>query len=286
MQFGSLPDVLATNCDEEIVHSLAHLREYWSSLVRNNREKLLKIDVYTIETLQLLAPGISTRDRTTAKGIVLSGAVFSNFTQSERSSIWKKMKKKDQVIPSLYTFFRNMRYLKSCADCIKRLVVFSQYRSTVKSAMGGIFKPADPASRECLIQTSETGFRRYLDPQADHADLGYRQLWLYAMRHYPNLAKEPESDDLVAKPGCEKADETALYNMAVLAQKLGFDSPQIRELTSQSPDHQIARAALLKARKPDQYRYGDIFESLAGTIVGCFSLATPIDHHASREQVD
>ncbi|RJE17204.1 hypothetical protein PHISCL_10459, partial [Aspergillus sclerotialis] len=93
----------------EIVHSLAHLREYWSSLVRNNREKLLKIDVYTIETLQLLAPGISTRDRTTAKGIVLSGAVFSNFTQSERSSIWKKMKKKDQVIPSLYTFFRNMR---------------------------------------------------------------------------------------------------------------------------------------------------------------------------------
>lgn len=254
--------------------------------MRNNREKLLKIDVYTIETLQLLAPGISTRDRATVKDLVLSGAVFSNFTQSERSSIWKKMKKKDHVIPSLHTFFRNMRYLKSCADCIKRLVVFSQYRSTVKSAMGGIFRPADLASRECLIQTSETGFRQYLDPQADHAELGYRQLWLYAMRHYPKLAKDPESDDLVAKPGCEKADETVLYNMAALAQKLGFDSPQIRELTSQSPDHQIARATLLKARKPDQYRYGDSFESHVGTIVGCFSLATPIDHHATREQAD
>lgn len=188
--------------------------------MRNNREKLLKIDVYTIETLQLLAPGVSTRDRTTVKGLVLSGAVFSNFTPSERSSIWKKMKKRDDVIPSLFTFFRNMGYLKSCADCIKRLVTLSKNRTTIKSAMRGIFKPADPESPEsgqCLIQTSETGSRQYLDPQADHAELGYRQLWLYAMRHYPNLAKEPESEDRVAKPSCEKADETALYDMAILA---------------------------------------------------------------------
>lgn len=254
--------------------------------MRNNREKMLKIDVHTIQTLQLLGPGVSTKDRTTVKGLVLSGAVFPNFTQSERSSIWKKMKKKDNIIPSLHTFFRNMRYLKSCADCMKRLVVFSKHRSTVKSAMRGIYKPADPASGECLIQTSETGFRHCLDAQADHADFGYRQLWLYAMRHYENLAKEPKRANLVAKPGCEKADETALYDMAVLAQKLGFDSPQITELINQSPDRQIARAVLLKARKPDRYRYGDIFESLVSTIAGCFPQATPIDYHATSEHID
>ena len=70
-----------------MVHALDHLREYWSSIMRNNRDKLLKIDVHTIQTLQLLAPGVSTKDRTTIKGLVFSGAVFSNFTQSERSSI-------------------------------------------------------------------------------------------------------------------------------------------------------------------------------------------------------
>ena len=270
-----------------MVHGLTHLREYWSSLVRRNRAKLLKIDVHTIQTLQLLAPGVSTKDRATAKGLVLGGVVFSNFTQSERSSIWKKMKKKDNIIPSLYTFFQNMRYLESCADCMKRLIGFSQYRTTVKSAMRGIFKPADPASGECLIQTSETGFRQYSDRQADHADLGYRQLWLYAMRHYPNLAKEPTSDDRVAKPSCEKADETALYDMAVLAQKLGFDSRQITNLINQSPDRQIARAALLKARKPDRYRYdSDSFESFISTMAGFFSRAVPIDHETTSEQID
>lgn len=270
-----------------MVHGLTHLREYWSSLVRSNRAKLLKIDVHTIQTLQLLAPGVSTKDRATAKGLVLGGAVFSNFTQTERSSIWKKMKKKNDIIPSLYSFFQNMRYLESCADCMKRLVGFRQYRSTVKSAMRGIFKPAGPANGECLIQTSETGFRQHSDPQADHADLGYRQLWLYAMRHYPDLAKEPTSDDRVAKPSCEKADDTTLYDMAVLAQKLGFSSPQITKLMNQSPDRQVARATLLKARKPDRYRYdSDSFESFISTMAGFFSHAIPIDHEATSEQVD
>ena len=270
-----------------MVNGLTHLREYWSSLVRNDRAKLLKIDVHTVQTLQLLAPGISTKDRTTAKGLVLSGAAFSNFTQSERNSIWKKMKKKDNIIPSLYTFFRNMRYLESCADCMKRLVALSQYRPTVKSAMKGIFKPADSAGGEYPIQTSETGFRQYTDSQADYAELGYRQLWLYAMRHYPNLARESESDDLVAKPNYEKADETALYNMAVLARELGFVSPQIEKLIENSPDRQIARATLLKARKPERYRYdSDSFESLISTIAGCFIRAMPIEHQLPSERTD
>jgi hypothetical protein len=70
------------------------------------------------------------------------------------------------------------------------------------------------------------------------------------MRHYPRIPKEPESDNLIAKPSYEKADEMVLYEMAVLAWQLGFDSLQIKKLMEQSPDRQIAKAALLKARKP------------------------------------
>ncbi|KAF4210373.1 hypothetical protein CNMCM5878_004502 [Aspergillus fumigatiaffinis] len=64
--------------------------------------------------------------------------------------------------------------------------------------------------------------------------------------------------------------------MAALAQKLGFRSPQIKEILKQSPDRQIARATLLKARKPDRYYYdSETFESLVDRIVGCFVLAIP-----------
>ncbi|EED15600.1 hypothetical protein TSTA_050390 [Talaromyces stipitatus ATCC 10500] len=73
------------------------------------------------------------------------------------------------------------------------------------------------------------------------------------MRHYLSMSKDPESDDLLAKPANEKADETIVYNMAALAQKLGFTPPA---------------QCLLKARKPDSYEYStDDFEQSIRRIV-------------------
>ena len=153
---------------------------------------MLKVNINTVETLQLLAPGISSKDRITVKGLVHSGEVFSNFTTSERSSIWKQMKKKEGIIPSLHTFFKDLWYLESCANCMKRLITPTKCSPTIKSAMRAAFLSFDPGNAQFLIQTSETGFRRYAYSQVDPAELGYRQLWLYAMRHYPKLFKKPQ----------------------------------------------------------------------------------------------
>lgn len=244
---------------------------------------MLKIDVHTIETLQLLAPGVSKKDRTAVEGLVVSGGVFSDFSSSERASIWRRMKKRKAIIPSLHTFFQDLWYLESCANCMKRLVIPSKMCPTVKTAMLKSFEPAEPF----VIQTSETGFRRCSVSQADCAELAYRQLWLYAMRHYTKLPKKPEKDDPVAKAQCEKADETVLYDMAVFARRLGFHSPDIEELIKKSPDHQIARNALLRARKPDRYRYDSAtFESLASQIAGCFHRAIPLNYEPSSETVN
>ncbi|KAH3544594.1 hypothetical protein KXW20_008647, partial [Aspergillus fumigatus] len=60
-----------------------------------------------------------------------------------------------------------------------------------------------------------------------------------------------------------KADESIIHDMAALAQKLGFQTLQIKEILKQSPDQQITRATLLKARKLDRYHYdSETFESL------------------------
>jgi hypothetical protein len=75
-----------------------------------------------------------------------------------------------------------------------------------------------------------------------------------------------------------------LHDMAVLAQRLGFDSPHIQSLIQRSPDRQMARDILLKARKPDRYQYPeDIFESLVTRICDCFSEAVALDHPTSPE---
>ena len=247
---------------------------------------MLKIDVNTVETLQLLAPGISLKDRITVKGLVHSGGVFSNFTTSQRSSIWKQMKKKEGIIPSLHTFFKDLWYLESCANCMKRLIIPTKCSPTIKSAMRAAFLSFDPANARFLIQTSETGFRRYAYSQADPAELGYRQLWLYAMRHYPRLSRKPQKKDPAAKPNREVADQTILYDMAVLARRLGFKSPQIAQLIEQSPDRQIAQDALLRARRPDCYQYNEgEFECLINRVTECFLKAIPLDHQPPAQCV-
>jgi hypothetical protein len=77
---------------------------------------------------------------------------------------------------------------------------------------------------------------------------------MYAMRHYLEMAKDVQSGQS-ANPTRAKArataDEGVIHDMAALARKLGFRTLQIKAILKQSPDRQIARAALLKARKLD-----------------------------------
>lgn len=242
--------------------------------MNHDRNQMAKIDQYTVDMLQLRAPTASRADAKAVKGLIMSGEVFAGFSEPERITIWERMQSSeacDYIIPSLYTFFRDILYLEVCADGVKRLVVPNKKHPTVRSAMNHIFQH-NRSGEGCLVQTSETTFR-HADAGAERFEFGYRQIWLYAMRHYPGMAKDPISEDVIAKASRGKADKTVLYDMAVLARKLGFYSPQTEELLSHSPDREIAREALLKARKPGYYRYDSIESLIDHIIETCFGAA-------------
>lgn len=268
---------------EELVHYLTHVKHFWATLVDHDRTRMALIDLHTVDTLQLYAPRASKVDRKTVKGKILGGEVFSNFSRSERAVIWKRLRSHeacDGIIPSLHTFFRDISYLELCANAVKRLVLLNKQQSTVRSAFVHSFRSRRPDG-DCLIQTSETSFRRQPGTNDERLSSGYRQIWMYAMRHYPEMAKDVQSGQN-ANPTRAKArataDEGVIHDMAALARKLGFRTPQIKAILKQSPDRQIARAALLKARKPDHYYYdSETFESLIERIAGCFALAIPRD---------
>ncbi|KAJ5215343.1 uncharacterized protein N7498_001750 [Penicillium cinerascens] len=284
LKLCSVSRALAIGCDEELVNGLNDLYEYWASLVKYKRSKMLKFDTHSIQALQLLGPGVSNKDRKTAKGLVLGGEAFPRFTSAERASIWKKMKSRKRIIPSLHTFFYDVWYLESCANCLKRVVSLNQNQSTVKRAMRNAFSRPLCDKKGCLIQTSETKFRRDKSCETDRAEIAYRQIWLYAMRHYLELTKEPKNKDGVVK-SCEKADQKVLYDMAILAHKVGFRSEQIANLLKQSPDRQIAREALLKARKPEQFQYNG-FDSIVDRVAEYFNQASPLDCEPEEEFID
>ncbi|KAJ5640362.1 uncharacterized protein N7484_008224 [Penicillium longicatenatum] len=237
---------------------------------------MAKIDVFTVKALELTAPAACKVDARKAKGLILSGEAFSDFTETERNNIWHRMATHDAcngIIPSLHTFFRDINYLEACANGIKQLVKLGKGYPTVRAAMKQAFK-SDRSQITCPVQTSETAFRSHAGPSSDFFELSYRQIWLFVMRHYPQMAREATSKKVVAKTNSGKADEVVLYSMAVLSQKLGFHSKPASDLLNRPPDRQIAREALLKARKPGSYRYNrDTFESLIDRVVECFTSA-------------
>ena len=70
-----------------------------------------------------------------------------------------------------------------------------------------------------------------------------------------------------------------LYKIAILAKRLRFQSPQIKQLIQQSPDRQIAQDALLRAHRPDRYRYNkEEIKSLINKVTECFLRAVLLNH--------
>jgi hypothetical protein len=141
------------------------------------------------------------------------------------------------------------------------------------------FTYATQTSDHYGVEGAESTFAVKLGPAVDRFDLAYRQIWLYAMRHFREMPAERKKrkKDLLAKAGCGKADEMVLHEFAALADQLGFVSEEINDLTKRSSDWEIARSALLKARKPDRYEYDDaLFEAHVGQIARMFSTAIPL----------
>lgn len=53
---------------------------------------------------------------------LLSEKIFSTFSQQKCEAIWNKLLFFDSLISTLYTFFKNHKYLNACADCLKQLM--------------------------------------------------------------------------------------------------------------------------------------------------------------------
>ncbi|KAI1829420.1 hypothetical protein DTO006G1_9636 [Penicillium roqueforti] len=288
MRISVLHRLIASGCGDEIITYLDHIWNFWSSLVASSRPLMKKIDQDTVQALHLLAPGKSRTDAKTARGLVLGGHAFGEFSDEERRSIWTHMKDFDGLIPSLYTLFEDFKYLESCAHCVKRLFGPS---TSIWQTMSSMFVPQSDSEEdhsevgESIIQTSESTFRRQRATDVERLEAGYLQVWLYAMRHYTLMPPDPKKeDDLLAKPSRAKPDQRAIYEMAELARRLGFRSTEIDGLIKSSPDHQIARSALLQARKPDRYRYDcEQFDILVSQIVSCFGHAVPSQPDRSQD---
>ena len=138
---------------------------------------------------------------------------------------------------------------------------------------------------DCLIQISEYTERLQRAGSAEHLDLGYRQVWLFAMRNYILMPTDPKNNDnLLAKPNRAMADAYTIYDMADLARCLGFYFSEIESILQGFSDRQITRDTFLQARKPHCFRYNvGEFDALVDRIVEYFSAAVSYEPQRNPE---
>jgi hypothetical protein len=247
-----------------------------------------KVDRATVKALELTAPGACRADFQALYGKVRSGQILGAFSERDREDIWSRVLSAtvDRLVPSLFSFFEDLNYLKNVADGVKRLFPLSP-RGTVSSAIEDAFSDANHRAGQCVVQESESSCVFRPGSLADRVDLGRRQIWMFAMRDYPQMPAEPKKKNLLTKPASEKADEIVLCEFAALASRLGYESERIRSLAQRSPDREIARSALLKARKPARYKYSEAaFEDYVEQIVNLFSAAQPVTVKQARAAVE
>ncbi|KAH7111361.1 hypothetical protein B0J11DRAFT_543704 [Dendryphion nanum] len=258
MRLSTTHTMFAMRCHEPTLRYLDDtIRDFWTKKIFcDDREAMRKVDRATVKALELTAPGACRTDFLALHGKVRCGQILGAFSERDREAIWSRVLSTtvDRLVPSLFSFFEDLNYLRIIADSVKQLFP-PLPRGTFSSAIEDAFSDTNHRAGQCVIQESESSDVFRLGSLADRVDLGARQIWMFAMRNYPQMPAVPKRKKLSTKSVIGKGNETVFRLV----------------------DREIARSALLKARKPDRYKYDEaMFEDYVGQIARLFSEAQPM----------
>ena len=219
-----------------------HIKVVWLEIICSGiHANSRRITISDVEALATSAPGAIPSDRDAIyRKIFHSREVFRNFHREELPALWENVQRasRNGPIPSLETFFEDLKFIRGPLRCLRELVKIGPGQSLLKT-LSSVFRSR--RAEECIIQVSDTEVEVCRSTELDPVDLGIRQLFMCAMR----LCAKPEAYD----------DPVVVGQIARLASAIGFTLPEIETLVRESSDSCIAESALCQARAPELYRY-------------------------------
>ncbi|KAK0761653.1 hypothetical protein N5P37_005635, partial [Trichoderma harzianum] len=239
--------LLGMRCDEPNLAYLNHIYRWWSDIFEGDKAAMQQVTRDTVVALQGMAPGACSTDREILLGKMKGRVIFENFPDSRRERLWERICNTSRrcLIPSLFTFFEDRKFLSDAAGAIRKVLDVNR-KDTIASCLEQIFTDHSQEKDKCIIQVSETTFAYIVGDSNTRLDLGIRQIWLAAFRNCREMPAETQKEDLLALSRT-KTNEFALCELASLASRLGFESDKLNELSRKSVDQEIAAAALLNA---------------------------------------
>ena len=167
---------------------------------------------------------------------IQKGAMFHAFNEQERNAILHTLKSVDGLVPSFDTFFEDFKCLRIWGQCAKTLVRVRP-GGTVFMALEQSFDDSNQQVDHCIVRAAQSDFTTVPGSITDRVNLGYRQLFLYVMRHHremiPGSTKMERRGRKKTVEGIhipEEVDKLAWYRFAALADQLGFTSVGIASL--------------------------------------------------------
>ena len=243
---------------QELVNYLNYIRTCWNDIIDQREELQPCIDYQTVELLQCRCPKGSALDNDVVVELMHSGKLFPLILDAElRSHILRRIQGSKHMIPSLHTFLEDTKWLEPCAKVLGRLLP-KNHRRTINRSLINCYTGAEQENDRYRVEQKDLTFIERSGSIFQAAESGYRQLWLFAWRHFPELsATVPRKDVGRPKPKARASNQQRWQQLAGLAISLGFESEEIKLLNSQDPDSNMTYDFLSQVRPVESYHVSD-----------------------------
>lgn len=212
---------------------LDHIATTWKRILRCGDTTLSfsAVDTITVHSLELLAPKHSDIDKKLVIDLMERGEIFSSQKDHGiRQNLVENICDFPSVIPSLWTFFKTLKYLEPLCEALRQLLG-EQMKRTIRSSLTGLFF----APSKNMVQLNETKDIEITVElsQEDAMMVAYTELWAFCSRHFDGLtASTPRKETRKPKPYVKGPNPVAWQHLAKFAVSRGFRITQAQALVA------------------------------------------------------
>jgi hypothetical protein len=218
--------------------------------------------------IQLRAPAVSECDHEFITRKMRSSELFPGMNDPvKRTNVLQCLLAIDYLIPSLFTLFRDIRYLEPAAELLKALVPpIQDTTATLRGRLRSHFVCLESNDTTLQVQQSENSYIKVSGNYQDLFELALRQLWLCSFRYVSITAgNAPKRDMNPVKRTTNAPNYFLWFKLAELAHRLGFSSPEIACVLQNDPVERVVVEMLAKSIPPQM---GALDESQTHDVTG------------------
>ena len=238
---------------QELEHYLHHVRDRWADITRCAQDVVSLVDFRSVQLLQTRSPSVSEVDKNFIVESMNKRVLFPLVSEgSSRTQLLQNILGIDCMIPSLFTFFEDTKWLEPAAKIIRGLLPPGK-KGSIRQQMFKKFTGRGQAAGQFHVEHGNLQLMPHKGDENQAVCAAYCQLWLFAWRHFPEMiAITPRKDSNSVKPRPQTPNSQLWQRLAHLALALGFESEELEDLKRQESDAVMAQEFLLQAR-PVQY---------------------------------